>query len=163
MPIADGQTSCKVWLTSVKRRRCSNETKTRNPLKFAGLPQTRQLVSISSVSSRSSPYCGGMWRRYCCLRSFFPDCRLSSLRRYSPTKLCDGVQMANFCVLFASCISASRVQHISDLHSKFALSPHHVSKYGRHPTATAEIRRGKKKREETGQKYDVHICCAGRP
>jgi len=30
--------------------------------------------------------------------------------------------------------AASRVQHISDLHSKFALGPHHVSKYGRHPT-----------------------------
>jgi len=30
--------------------------------------------------------------------------------------------------------SASRVQHLSDLHSKFALGPHHVSKYGWHPT-----------------------------
>jgi len=29
--------------------------------------------------------------------------------------------------------SASRVPHISDMHSKFALGPHHVSKYGRHP------------------------------
>jgi len=29
--------------------------------------------------------------------------------------------------------SASRVQHISDMHSKFALRPYHVSKYGRHP------------------------------
>jgi len=28
---------------------------------------------------------------------------------------------------------ASREQHISDLHSKYALSPHQVSKYGRHP------------------------------
>jgi len=28
---------------------------------------------------------------------------------------------------------ASRVQHISDLHSKFAIGPHHVWKYGRHP------------------------------
>jgi len=27
---------------------------------------------------------------------------------------------------FASCISASRMQHISDMHSKFALRPHHV-------------------------------------
>jgi len=27
---------------------------------------------------------------------------------------------------------ASRVQHISQLHSKFALGPHHVWKYGRH-------------------------------
>jgi len=32
----DGQTSCKVWLTSIERRRCSNDAKTRNPLKFAG-------------------------------------------------------------------------------------------------------------------------------
>jgi len=29
----DGETSYKVWLTSVERRRCSNEAKTRNPLK----------------------------------------------------------------------------------------------------------------------------------
>ena len=28
---------------------------------------------------------------------------------------------------------ASRVQNISDLHSKFALGPHLVPKYGRHP------------------------------
>jgi len=25
------------------------------------------------------------------------------------------------------------MQHISDMHSKFALRPHHVWKYGRHP------------------------------
>ena len=31
--------------------------------------------------------------------------------------------------------SASRVQDISDLHSKFALRPHHVWKYGRHPVS----------------------------
>jgi len=29
--------------------------------------------------------------------------------------------------------AASRVQHVSDLHLKFALRPHHVWKYGRHP------------------------------
>jgi len=29
--------------------------------------------------------------------------------------------------------SASHVQHISDMHSKFTLRPHHVWKYGRHP------------------------------
>jgi len=29
--------------------------------------------------------------------------------------------------------AANRVQHISDLHSKFALRPHHVWKYGTHP------------------------------
>jgi len=31
------------------------------------------------------------------------------------------------------------VQHLSDLHSKFALGPHHVSKYGRHPTPTTGV------------------------
>jgi len=30
-------------------------------------------------------------------------------------------------------VPASRVQHVSDLHSKFALRPHHVWKYGRCP------------------------------
>jgi len=39
---AKHRASCKVWLTSVKRRRCSNEAKTRKPLKFAWVPQTRQ-------------------------------------------------------------------------------------------------------------------------
>jgi len=45
--------------------------------------------------------------------------------------------------------AASREQHISDLHSKFALAPHHVSKYGSLAdieTAAAEIKRGKKRR-----------------
>jgi len=54
----------------------------------------------------------------------------------SPTKLYDGVQMAIFLAIF--CVlhfSASRVQHVSDLQLKFALRPHHVWKYGRHPTS----------------------------
>jgi len=44
--------------------------------------------------------------------------------------------------------AASRVQHLSDLHSKFALGPYHVSMCQSmvdiQPTA-AEIRRGKKR------------------
>jgi len=60
----------------------------------------------------------------------FSDCRyMPQLRRYSPTKLCDGAKMAIF---LRSVFSPSRVQHISDMHSKFALRPHHESKYGRH-------------------------------
>jgi len=34
---------------------------------------------------------------------------------------------------FRPVFSASRAQHVSDMHSKFALRPHHVRKYGRHP------------------------------
>jgi len=44
----DGQTSCKVWLASSERRRCSKEAKTRNALKFARVPQTRQPISAVS-------------------------------------------------------------------------------------------------------------------
>jgi len=48
------------------------------------------------------------------------------------------------------------MQHISDLHSKFALGPHHVSKYGIDiHSATAEIRRGKKKKLECGPMPNV--------
>jgi len=45
--------------------------------------------------------------------------------------------------------SSSRMQHISNLHSKFALGPHHVRKYGIQ-SATAEIRQGKNKELESG-------------
>jgi len=38
----------------------------------------------------------------------------------------------DFWRLLRPAFPASRVQHVSDLHSKFALGPHHVSKYDRH-------------------------------
>jgi len=76
---------------------------------------------------QSSPYYEDMWRRYRCL-TIFSNCRC--MRRYSPTKLCDGAKMAIF---LRPVFSTSRVQHISDMHSRFALRPHHVWKYGRHP------------------------------
>ena len=37
-----------VWLTSTSRVPCSNTDKTRNPLKFVGVPQTRQQISATS-------------------------------------------------------------------------------------------------------------------
>jgi len=83
---------------------------------------------------RSSPYCGGHMEEVFLFNKFFFNCRyMPYLRRYSLTKLWDGAQMATFWRFFASCISASLAQHISDLHSKFALRSHHVWKYGRHP------------------------------
>jgi len=45
---------------------CSNAVKTRNQK----LPDRSQ-----PLVGRSSPYCENMWRRYCCLTSFFSDCR----------------------------------------------------------------------------------------
>jgi len=45
---------------------CSIAAKTRNPVKLAGVSQTTGPISAALVR-RSSPYCGDMWRRYCCL------------------------------------------------------------------------------------------------
>ena len=37
-----------VWLTPTSRVPCSNTAKTRNPLKFAGVPQTNETISAAS-------------------------------------------------------------------------------------------------------------------
>ena len=44
----DDQRSCRVWLASSERCHCSNEAKTRNPLKFAGVLQTNKPISAAS-------------------------------------------------------------------------------------------------------------------
>jgi len=94
-----------------------------------------KLVNRSQpLVGRSSPYCGDMWRRYCCLTCCFPivDTCLSceDIARQS----CVMVPRWRFFGDFLRPVfSASRVQHVSDLHSKFTLRPHHVWKYGRHP------------------------------
>ena len=118
----------KLWLTPTARVPCSNAAKTRNPLKFAGVPQTNE--TISAANGPKFTILWGMWGRYCCLTSFF---RMSIHVLVAKTKLWNGAQMATFWRFFACCIPASRAQHVSDLHSKFTLKPHHVWKYGRHP------------------------------
>jgi len=67
------------------------------------------------------------------LNNFFDCLYVPQLPRYSPTKLWDGAQMAILATFLGPAFAASRVQHISDPHSKFALGPYHMSKYGRHP------------------------------
>jgi len=59
--------------------------------------------------------------------------------------------------------AASRVQHISDLHSR--RRPHHVWKYGRSNLRLLRLgEETRNKEEETiGQIYNVRICYAGRP
>ena len=108
---------------------------------------------------RSSLYYEDMWRKYRCLTSFFSDCRyMPQLRRYSPIKLSDGAKMAIF---LRPVFSASRVQHISDMHSKFALRPHHVWKYGRHPISDRwDLARKKKKKERRQKSQGKNIMSA---
>ena len=97
---------------------CSNAAKTRNPLKFAGVPQT-----TGWISAVSRPKFTILWSRVediSLLNNFFSDCRyVPWLRSYSPTKLCDGAQMAIFGDFLRPVFSASLVQQASDLHLKF--------------------------------------------
>jgi len=83
---------------------------------------------------RSSPYCVDMWRKYGCLTSFFPIVDTCLSCEDIARQICAMVSRWRFLATFLHPVfSASRVQHISDLHSKFALQPQHVWKYGRHP------------------------------
>ena len=50
--------------------------------------------------------------------------------KISSDKLCDGAQMAHFGDFLGPAFPASHVQHISNMHSIFALRPHHVWKHG---------------------------------
>ena len=106
------------------------------------------------LEGRSSPYYG-MWG------SFFPIVDTYLGCEDTARQSCAMVAKWRF---LRPVFSASRVQHISDMHSKFALRPHHVWKYGIQ-SPTTEIRRGKKKKkiEITGQKYNGLPYYIGRP
>jgi len=127
---------CKVWLMPTTRVPCSNAAKTRNPSKFAGVPQSRQKISAARFTI--------LWGRVgetLLFNKFFPivDTCLS----------CEDIAWQS-CVMvprwqiFGPAFPASCAQHISDMHSKFALG-HTMcrSMVGIQPV-TAEIRRGKK-------------------
>jgi len=62
----------------------------------------------------------------------------------------------------ASCISASRVQHVSDLHLKFALRPHHVWKYDKTSNVRrlrlGEEKKKKKERKKKPQDENIMVC-----
>jgi len=84
------------------------------------VPQTRQ--QISAVSRPKFTILSGHVEEVLLFNNFFRLSIHASLPKiYSPTNLCDGAKMAIF---LGPVFPASRVQHISDLHSKFALGPH---------------------------------------
>ena len=124
-----------VWLTLTTRCRAVTLPRCKTCWNLQGclkLPDQSQ-----SLMGRSSPYCGDMWRTYCCLTSFFQivntclSCKDIARQRRA---MCAMVPRWRFLVTFLLPVfSASRVQQVSDLHLKFALRPHHVWKYGRHP------------------------------
>ena len=109
----------------VERRRC-NITKPKRETGWHLLGCPKPANRSQPVVGRSLPYLSGPLEEILLFSNFSRLSIHALLRRYSPTKLCDGAQMAIFCVIFASCI-------FSDTRSKLALRPHHVFKYGRHP------------------------------
>jgi len=95
------------------------------------------------LGGRSSPYYEDMWG-YRCLTSFFRLSTHASAAKIQPDNVVRWCQNVFW---------ASRVQHVSDMHSKFAPRPHHVWKYGRHPISDRwDYRRGEKRKKERRKK-----------
>ena len=117
-----------VWLMPSTGVPSSNAAKTRNPLKLAGVPKLQNWSHL--LVGQSSAHCGVIWRRYCCLTSFFPIVDTCLRCEDIADKIVRWCADGNF---LHPTFSASRVQHVSDLHPKFALRPYHAWKYGRHP------------------------------
>jgi len=118
-------------LSPTTRVPCSNAAKTQWCPKLANRSQP--------LVGRSSPYYEDIWRM-CQRLTIFSDC-LSYLSCEDTVR--QSCAMAPKWRFLRPVFSANRVPHISDMHSKSALRPHHVCKYGRHPISDAEIRRGK--------------------
>jgi len=111
---------------------CSNAAKTRNPLKFAGVPQSSG--SISAASGPKFTTLRGHVEDILLLNIFFPIVDTCLSCEDIARQRCAMVPRWRFLETFLRPVfSASRMQQVSDLHSKFALRSHHVWKYGRHP------------------------------
>jgi len=110
---------------------CSNDVKTRKPLKVAGVPQTPEMISAAS-GSKFTILCGHV-EEILLLNKFFLIVNTCLSCEDIARQTCGMVPRWRFFASFLRPVfSASHVQHISDLRSN-TLRPHHVWKYGRHP------------------------------
>ena len=108
-----GGTPCsmpQIWLTPTTRVSCRNTAQMRN----------RQ--QISAVSRPKFTILSGHVEELLLFNKFFPivDALVPKIYPYKVVRWC---QNGDF---LRPVFSESRVQHILDLHSKFALGPHHV-------------------------------------
>jgi len=114
-----------VWLMPTTRVPCSNAAKTRNPLKVPGVPQTNE--RISAASGPKFTILWGHVEEILLLNKFFPIVDKCLSCKYIAGQSCAMVPRWRFLATFLGpAFAASRLQHISDLHSKFALGPRHV-------------------------------------
>ena len=120
------------FLTPTTRVLCSNAAKMRNPLKLAGVPQTCQ--QISAASRPKFTILRGHVEEVSVFNKFFLIVDTCLSCEDTARQSCGMVPRWRFLATFlVPAFAASPVQRLSDLHSKFALGPRHVSKYGRHP------------------------------
>ena len=137
----------------VNRVLCSNAVQTRDPLKLAGVPQTNKMISATSGPNFTILQLQGHVGKILLLNKFLLTVDMCLSCEDIARQSCAMVpRRPIFGDFFSPAFPASRVQHISDLHSKFTLRPvpHHVNvmiivdiQY-----AIAEIRRGKKRRRK---------------
>jgi len=71
---------------------------------------------------------------------------------------------SNLATFLRPVFSASHMQHISDMHSKFAVRPLHVWKHGRHPVSRP-LRLGEEKRRDFSTRHgwtiNIHSAVTG--
>jgi len=107
-------------LAPTTRVPCSNATKTRNPLKFTGVPQTRQ--QISAGSGPKFTVLTGRVEDVLLFNMSFPIVDIYLSREDIVRQSCTMVlRWRIFSDFLGPAFPASHVQHISNMNSKFAL------------------------------------------
>ena len=119
--VAPTDQRCKVWLRPLLECRAVALPRRETRWNFTGVPQTPE--QISAVSGQKFTILWGHVEEICCLTSFFQLSICALVAKNIAWQSCAKVPRWRF---LGPAFPASRVQHISDLHSKFALR-------GRHP------------------------------
>jgi len=135
----------------------SNAAKTRKPLKFAGVRQTGQ--QISAVSGPKFTILWGHVEEILLLNKFFPIVDTCLSCEDIAWQSCAMVpRWRLFGDFLHAVFSANRMQHISDLHSKFALRPHCVEVWS--TSNLRPLRLGGKEKKEDAKPVEI---CTGAP
>ena len=162
--VAPSVQRCKVWLMPTTRCRAVMLPRRKTSWNLRGYPK---LVNRSQpLVGWSSPYCGDIWRTYCCLTSFFPIFDACLSFEDIAQQICAMVPRWRFLATFLRPVfSVSRVQQVSDLHLKFALRPQRVEVW--QTSNLWRLRLGEEKKEEeeqtTAWKYNGLPYSIGRP
>jgi len=140
----------KVWLTPTAVVPCSNAAKSRNPLKFARVPQTTR--RSQPLVGRSSSYYGDIWRTHCCLTSFWATvCK--TVRPIFSYRSCP-LSVCTVCVsvTFVHCgqtVARSR-RNLACRYCQVGLGPGHIVLEG----DPAPLPKGAQPPQ-----FSAHICC----